>query len=92
MSISSEIELIQSNKNQIVNSINNIKGHAVLTSNSFLRATPDGENILEIEKNTLIEVYKTDNLPTGWVLVKLNKDNIDIKGYLNISDIKPLID
>ena len=47
---------------------------------------------LEIEKNTLIEVYKTDNLPTGWVLVKLNKDNIDIKGYLNISDIKPLID
>ena len=30
MSISSEIELIQSNKNQIVNSINNIKGHAVL--------------------------------------------------------------
>ena len=88
ISISSEFEPIQSTKNHIVHSINNIKGHAVITSNSFLKAAPNGENILKIEKGTLIEVYENDHLPTGWVLVKLNKDNIDIKGYLNISDTK----
>ena len=86
--LSSNFEPVESIKNRVIYSINHIEGHAVLTSNSYLKDTPDGETILEVEKGTMIKVYESEGVPKGWVEIRLNKDNIDIKGYLKSSDIK----